>query len=85
MIVSAAEINLRSTISQEKAEFRVDVRVSKGCPDRHSKTAGREGGSAARLKNFLSTHLQDGIFQLERGQLHASMQYHGMGHDNTAC
>ena len=35
---------------------------AKGCPDRHSETAGREGGSAARLENFLSTHLQDGIF-----------------------
>ncbi len=38
----------------------------KGCPDQHSETAGREGGSAARLENVLSTHLQDGILGLEK-------------------
>ena len=54
----------------------------KGCPDQHSETAGREGGSAARLEIFLLTHLQDGISGLARSQFHASMQHHGMGCDN---
>ena len=37
----------------------------KGCSEWHSKTAGREGGSAVRAEEFLLTHHQDAVFEAQ--------------------